>query len=75
MIGIDKSPVRGEAGLEAIIDATLGEVDLNEIESLLLPWCMDIFKINKENLYINFIRKLSVLHEIKIASIASSPFY
>jgi protein deglycase len=51
---------------------TIDEVNLEEIDSLLLPGCMDISTIMNEEKLINFIKQVATKRCI-IASISSSP--
>jgi protein deglycase len=69
-VGLSNVPITGEAGLTCMPDTIIDEVNLEEIDSLLLPGCMDI--IMNEDKLINFIKKVAT-NECIIASISSSP--
>ncbi|CAM4049979.1 DJ-1/PfpI family protein [Mesobacillus zeae] len=72
-IGVNNQPIKGESGLSVVTDTTVDEVNFDEIDSLLLTGCMDIFSLTNEDKIINFIRKVAK-EETIIASISSSPF-
>lgn len=72
-VGLDDSPIKGEAGLSCITDTTLDEVDLDEIDSLLMPGCMRVFNLEYEYKYVKFIKKVASDENRVIASISSSP--
>ncbi|WP_409254339.1 DJ-1/PfpI family protein [Bacillus sp. SCS-153A] len=66
-------PVRGESGLTCLPDVIIQEIDLNDIDSILLPGCMDIMSLDEEEGLCTFLKaagdKVSV-----IAAISSSPY-
>jgi hypothetical protein len=41
-----REPIRGEAGLVCLPDATVNDINPEEIDSLLLTGCLDIFALN-----------------------------
>ncbi|WP_044022168.1 DJ-1/PfpI family protein [Bacillus sp. SG-1] len=65
--------VRGESGLTCLPDRMIQEIDLDEIDSVLLPGCMDIMLLKDEEEIFHFLEaaadKVSV-----IAAISSSPY-
>ncbi|WP_210367460.1 DJ-1/PfpI family protein [Bacillus sp. REN3] len=71
-IGMDKLPIKGESGLSCVADTTYAEANLEEIDSLLLPGCMDIMAIGNQDGYIDFIKQAAVKAKV-IAGISSSP--
>ncbi|MET3727094.1 MAG: DJ-1/PfpI family protein [Bacillota bacterium] len=72
-VGVNDQPIRGESGLTCVPDATIDDLNDNEIDSLLLPGCMDIFSIDDENKLIEFIQQIQDKVTV-IASISSSPY-
>lgn len=71
-VGLTKDPIKGESGLSCIADATVEEVNLNEIDSLLLPGCMDIIDLIDEEALLDLI-KGAASKDMVIAAISSSP--
>jgi protein deglycase len=72
-VGITDQPIKGESGLTCVPDVSIDEVNLHEIDSLLLPGCMDVgILINEQGLF-NFLKEVTN-NETIIASISSSPF-
>lgn len=71
-VGLSKQPIRGESGLTCIADSTISELDLNEIDSILLPGCMDFKDIIHEQQVIHFLQQ-AASEERVVASISSSP--
>ncbi|MGE7672690.1 DJ-1/PfpI family protein [Lysinibacillus sp. NPDC094403] len=71
-VGLNREKIKGESGLSCIADKQLNEVNLDEIDSLILPGCMDIALIINEQELIDFISTVSAKGAI-IASISSSP--
>ena len=69
---LENSPIKGESGLNCIPDKALDDLDMDEIDSLLLPGCMDINALQNKEKYIEFIKQASK-REWLIASISSSP--
>lgn len=72
-LGSNTKPIRGESGLNCIADLSVNEVELDDIDSLLLPGYMDISTLQLEESLLDFIRLLSAKGGI-IASISSSPY-
>lgn len=70
--GLNTSPIKGESGLTCIPDIAIDKINLDEIDSLLMPGCMDIQAMEGKENYIHFIRQASE-RELVIASISSSP--
>lgn len=71
-VGLTKDPIKGESGLSCIADATVGEVNLNEVDSLLLPGCMDIIDLINEEALLGLIKGAASKNMV-IAAISSSP--
>ncbi|MBG9456620.1 4-methyl-5(B-hydroxyethyl)-thiazole monophosphate biosynthesis protein [Lysinibacillus sphaericus] len=71
-VGLNSEKIKGESGLSCIADTQISEVNLDEIDSLLLPGCMDIALLINEQELIDFIGNAHVKGAI-IASISSSP--
>jgi protein deglycase len=71
-VGLNKQPIKGESGLSCVADATVDEINFEEIDSLLLPGCMDIMSLYQEERLFDFIKQV-VTKETVIASISSSP--
>ncbi|MEH7443501.1 DJ-1/PfpI family protein [Bacillus sp. JJ1122] len=71
-VSLDKSPIKGESGLTCIPDMSFEDLNLDEIDSLLLPGCMDIFSLENKEKYSEFVKQASK-GELVIASISSSP--
>ncbi|QNK90037.1 DJ-1/PfpI family protein [Sporosarcina sp. resist] len=72
-VGLNKQPIKGESGLSCVAAATVDEINFEEIDSLLLPGCMDIMSLYEEERIVDFIKQV-VTKETVIASISSSPF-
>lgn len=72
-LGSNTEPIRGESGLNCIADLPVNEVELDDIDSLLLPGCMDISTLQLEESLLDFIRHLSAKGGL-LASISSSPY-
>lgn len=72
-VGLNREPIRGESGLACVADTTINEVNMDEIDSLLLPGCMDIGALREEQALFDFVGKIGAAGHI-IASISSSPF-
>ncbi|MFE3575815.1 DJ-1/PfpI family protein [Lysinibacillus sp. NPDC059133] len=47
-VGLNNEKIKGESGLSCIADIQISEVNLDEIDSLLLPGCMDIANLINE---------------------------
>jgi protein deglycase len=72
-VGLTHQPIKGESGLTCLPDFTVDEVNIEEIDSLLLPGCMDIGTLKDEEKWFDFIRKVTDENTV-IASISSSVF-
>ncbi|KAA0965431.1 4-methyl-5(B-hydroxyethyl)-thiazole monophosphate biosynthesis protein [Sporosarcina sp. ANT_H38] len=72
-VGLNNQPIKGESGLSCIADATVDEINFEEIDSLLLPGCMDIMSLIDEDRLTAFIQRVTT-KETVIASISSSPY-
>jgi protein deglycase len=72
-VSADTSPIMGESGLTCLPDAAISELELDDIDSLLLPGCMDIQALKAPEIYVDLIRRAAE-REMLIASISSSPF-
>ncbi|WP_421385321.1 DJ-1/PfpI family protein [Bacillus salacetis] len=72
-VGATGKPIRGESGLTCLPDTTVEEINFNEIDSLLMTGCMDVFSLENDKALIDFIRK-SERQAITIGSISSSPY-
>lgn len=72
-VGMTNQPIRGESGLTCIPDTTIYDVSINEVDSLLLPGCLDIGALAEEQEVVDFIRRITKADTI-IASISSSPY-
>ncbi|MEI5907294.1 DJ-1/PfpI family protein [Bacillus spongiae] len=72
-VGGSIQPIRGEAGLTCIPDTTVDEINMEEIDSLLLTGCMDIFALEKEKALLDFIAEVERKATV-IGSISSSPY-
>jgi protein deglycase len=72
-IGVNRLPIKGESGLTCLPDTTIEALDPQEIDSLLLTGCMDIFALENEQTYIDFITKIKGEVSV-IGSISSSPY-
>lgn len=73
MVGLTHQAIKSESGLTCIPDVSIDEISKDEIDSLLLPGCMDVGTLVDEQGLFNFISKVSG-EETIIASISSSPF-
>lgn len=74
-IGITSEPIRGESDLTCITDTTIYDVDINTLDSLLFPGCMDISTLFDNEDLIDFIRRCALNNRnLIIAAISSSPF-
>ncbi|QDQ03212.1 4-methyl-5(B-hydroxyethyl)-thiazole monophosphate biosynthesis protein [Lysinibacillus fusiformis] len=72
-VGLSKLPIRGESGLTCITDTTIEELNIDEIDSLLLTGCMDIFTLENEKNILDFISRVESKVTV-IGSISSSPY-
>lgn len=72
-VGVSDQPIRGESGLTCMPDTTIDALNYDEIDSLLLPGCMDIFSLEGESKLIEFLQEIENKINV-IASISSSPY-
>ncbi|MFJ7838043.1 DJ-1/PfpI family protein [Lysinibacillus sphaericus] len=72
-IGLNHHKIMGESGLTCLADRQLSEINVDEIDSLLLPGCMDIGTLVDEQELLYFIKTLDSKGAV-IASISSSPY-
>jgi protein deglycase len=70
--GVEARLVRGEAGLNCIPDVTIDALYHKEIDSLILPGCMDIMTIADDERLIDFLKGIESRLTV-IAAISSSP--
>lgn len=68
----DTAPIVGESGLTCLPDTVIDELDLDDIDSLLLPGCMDIQAVKDHDVYVDLIKRAEE-RDYVIASISSSP--
>lgn len=72
-VGLHHRTIQGESGLTCLADMQLSDIDSDEIDSLLLPGCMDIMTLADEQALCNVIIKMHAKGAV-IASISSSPY-
>ena len=72
-VGLNNQPIKGESGLTCVADTMINEINIEEIDSVLLPGCLDIEPILGEEGLIEFLKQV-VSEETIVASISSSPF-
>jgi len=72
-IGLNHQKIMGESGLTCLADRQLSDINIEEIDSLLLPGCMDIGTLVDEQELLYFIQTLDSQGAV-IASISSSPY-
>lgn len=72
-IGLDKEPVKGEAGLVCLPEYTIEDVNVNMIQSLVLPGVDDFQHLMDEEPLFEFIRKVYEQDAV-IGAISSAPF-
>jgi protein deglycase len=70
--GSSHAPIRGEAGMVCVPDSAVEELDLEAVDSLLLPGCMDIGTVIREEGLLKAIREAAERRYI-VAAISSSP--
>lgn len=73
MIGLTGDPVTGESGLTALPQETIDSMEIDTLDSLLLPGCMDIGILKDETKIFDFISELDK-RGAKIAAISSAGF-
>lgn len=72
-VGLHHRDIKGECGLTCLADIQLCDIDSNEIDSLLLPGCIDIMTLVDEQALCDFIKIMHAKGAV-IASISSSPY-
>ncbi|MEK4130164.1 DJ-1/PfpI family protein [Solibacillus sp. FSL W8-0474] len=73
-VGLDKQPIRGESGLTCVADTMISEINIEEIDSIVLPGCLDIEPLLDEEDLVEFLKQV-VSTETIVASISSSPYF
>lgn len=74
-IGITEEPIIGESDLKCLSDCTIYNVDIETLDSILIPGCMDISTLFDNDDLIDFLRRCVELNsEIVFGSISSSPY-
>lgn len=72
-VGLDNHSIRGESGLTCVADTTIREINIEEIDSIVLPGCLDIKTLLNEETLFEFLKQ-AVTKETIVASISSSPY-
>ncbi|GLC87079.1 DJ-1/PfpI family protein [Lysinibacillus piscis] len=72
-VGLSDTLIRGESGLTCLADTTIHQLKDEEIDSLLLPGCMDIGVLQHEQHVLTWIQRIAEQQAL-IASISSSPY-
>ncbi|MFJ7667576.1 DJ-1/PfpI family protein [Lysinibacillus sp. NPDC097195] len=72
-VGLQHHKIMGESGLTCIADRHLSDIDSEDIDSLLLPGCMDIMTLVDEQALFDLIKKVHSKDAV-IASISSAPY-
>ncbi|MFE8702710.1 DJ-1/PfpI family protein [Cytobacillus sp. FJAT-54145] len=72
-IGLDHNPIKGEAGLTCIPETTIDEVNMEMIQSLVLPGVDDFQHLIDEKPLFEFIRKVYEQDAV-IGAISSAPY-
>ncbi|WP_281974383.1 DJ-1/PfpI family protein [Halobacillus litoralis] len=72
-IGLDNQVVRGESGLPCIPEASINEVDINRLDSIVLPGVDDFAHLINHDALASFIHKMNDQNKI-IAAISSAPY-
>lgn len=73
-VGLDNQPIRGESGLTCVADTTISEINIEEIDSIVLPGCLDIEPLLDEEDLVEFLKQVFSTETI-VASISSSPYF
>nr|WP_281374322.1 DJ-1/PfpI family protein [Halobacillus locisalis] len=72
-LGLDRHPVKGESGLPCIPESTIAQVDINRLDSVVLPGVDDFeHLVNHQELH-SFLQKVDDQNRI-IAAISSAPY-
>jgi protein deglycase len=74
-VGVTHQPIKGEAGLVCLPEEAVDEINPEDIDSLLLTGCLDIFALSEEKVerLVGFIKKVTNKDTV-IGSISSSPY-
>lgn len=72
-VGLNKDTVVGESGLACVPAATLDEIELTELDSLVLPGCDDIGHLKDESRLFDFITLVAKQGAV-VAAISSAPY-
>ncbi|KYD22514.1 DJ-1/PfpI family protein [Parageobacillus toebii] len=72
-IGLNAQVVKGEAGLPSIPEVTVNEVDINQLDSIVLPGVDDFEHLVDHPELTNFLRKFQK-RNIVIGAISSAPY-
>lgn len=72
-IGLNDAPIKGEAGLTCLPEATIDNVDLDQLQSLVLPGVDDFQHLMEKEALFEFIRKVYEQDAV-IGAISSAPF-
>lgn len=74
-IGITSEPIYGESDLKCLADCTIYDADIETLDSILIPGCMDISTLFDNDDLVSFIRRcMECTSEVIIGSISSSPY-
>ncbi|MCM3699434.1 DJ-1/PfpI family protein [Paenibacillus macerans] len=75
IIGVCSEPISGESDLKCLPDCTIYDIDIETLDSILIPGCMDISTLFDNDDLTEFIRRcVQYNSEIIIGSISSSPY-
>lgn len=72
-IGLNNQVVKGEAGLTSIPEATINEIDINQLDSLVLPGVDDFEHLFNHSELTSFLRNF-IKKNIIIGAISSAPY-
>ncbi|MCA1291937.1 DJ-1/PfpI family protein [Paenibacillus sp. alder61] len=74
-IGITSDMIRGESDLKCVADCTIYDADIESLDSILIPGCMDISTLFDNEDLVSFIKRCAEYNkELIIAAISSSPY-
>lgn len=73
-VGLNNQPIRGESGLTCVADTMISEINVEEIDSIVLPGCLDIKPLLDEKGLVEFLKQVDTKETI-VASISSSPYF
>ncbi|WP_408006153.1 DJ-1/PfpI family protein [Pseudalkalibacillus sp. A8] len=74
LIGLDKDAVKGEAGLACIPDVRVEEVDVEALDSIVLPGVDDFQHLDRHPSLISFLGKFRNKN-VWIGAISSAPYF